>query len=527
MRRYLLGLAATAVALTAGCVSDPTGDLAGTPARIITSLSQGTVRVGDSILVTAQLRDAQNVTLAIQPEVSSQTPAVLSVSTVNAAPVPELRFYVKGLAFGLGTVAVSYGSLDPVEISVQAAAATIGILGVPETMRSGETATVSLTGLDVDGNPVAGVGPLTLESDNEAVLDLDTTTMTVTAIQAGSAVLSASGPQDAEGELTVAVVPGVAASAAFGAATFGAIPAAGTSTLELLVLDAAGNQNTNIPEVLSVIVNSSNTGVASVAAVVEDTAGGGTERHIFVTATGVAGGKSSISGSVTTSEGVLAVPAVQVTVLAPQITASAPSSAAGSIITINGAGLADPDFVTAVLVDGAPVGNVTSASATQVTAQMPTLLAGTYDLEVSVGGVVSNTDSWTQTANFDEAATEPNDAQGQEAPISASFKFSGAADFDTDYFELFQFTVSEDNVVIALELAFGGAGSDFDALIYPKGAQDPGTYSEDTCGFALSTGASPEKGDCTLGAAGTYVLEIVWYAGAGTTTWTATGTIKN
>ena len=136
----------------------------------------------------------------------------------------------------------------------------------------------------------------------------------------------------------------------------------------------------------------------------------------------------------------------------------------------------------------------------------------------------SNLDSWTQTTDFNEAATEPNDVQGEEAPISASFDFSGTADEATDFSDLFEFTVSADDLVIDLELSWGDS-NDLDALIYPKGAQNPGDYSVDACDFALSSTANPEVGSCTLGAAGTYVLEILHY-GTGPTTYTVRGTIQ-
>jgi hypothetical protein len=356
------------------------------------------------------------------------------------------------------------------------------------------------------------------------VLALDTATLVVTAIEAGVSTLTASGP-NSTGQQAVLVLPGVPASAELSAADFGAVSAGGTATLELLVLDAAGNQNTNIGEITSAAVTTSDAGVATVAASVVDTADEGTRREIFVTVTGVASGTADISGSVTTSEGVFAFAATPVTVLDPQVTTSAPTGAAGAVITIDGTGLAAADFETQVLVDGAPVGNVTSVSATQIMAQMPTLLAGTYDLEVVVGGVVSNADTWTQLVDFVELATEPNDGQGQEAPISASFEFSGTADETTDFSDLFEFTVSADGLVIDLELAWGD-GNDLDVLIYPKGAQDPGDYDEDACEFDLSSLANPESGTCTLGVAGTYTLEILHY-GTGPTTYTVTGTIRN
>lgn len=524
MKRDLLGLAAIILlAAGAGCTTDPTDTLSEGISTVSTSLSHTDLVIGDSVAVTAETKDNQGVAIPDPlPAATSLTPAIVSVTAANVAPLAQTRFYIKALTYGTGEVEVTAGG-ETVTITIDTWPARIDIAGVPDTMRSGETATATLTALDANGDPVAGTD-ITLESSDEDVLALDEATLVVTAVEAGVSTLNATGP-NSSGAFPVLVLPGVPASAELSAATFGGVSSGGTSTLELLVLDAAGNENHNIGEITSVAVNSSDAGIATVAAVVVDTADEGTRREIFVTATGVGSGTADISGTVTTSEGVFLFAAVPVTVLDPQVTASTPTGLPGATITINGTGLAAAGFETVVLVDGAPVGNVTAASPTQVTAQMPTLLAGTYDLEVSVGGIVSNADTWTQTLDYVELAGEPNDAQGQEAPISASFEFSGTADETLDFSDLFEFTVSADGLVIDLELAWGD-NNDLDVLIYPKGAQDPGDYAEDACEFDLSTLSNPESGTCTLGDAGTYTLEILHY-GTGPTTYTVKGTIRN
>lgn len=522
MKRTVIGLAATILAVGVGCAKDPTESLSEGVGGISTSLSYVEIVVGDSVVVIAETKDNQGVTTAELPTIASQTPSIVSTSDAYLPPLPIQRFYIKALTYGKADVVASAGG-QSATITVQTWPAEIGITGVADTLRSGATATATLTALDANGDPIAGVDSLSLESDDTDVLALDTATKVVTALGAGLATLTAAGP-NSTGAISVRVIPGVPASAQLDATSFGAVAAAGTSTLELLLRDAAGNQNRNIGEITSVAVNSSDNGIATVAAAVVDTAADDTERQIFVTATGVGAGTANITGSVTTTAGVFAFAAASVTVLDPRVAAAAPTGAAGAVIVINGTGLAATGFETQVLIDGAPVGNVTAVSAGQVTAQMPTLVAGTYDLEVVVGGVVSNADTWTQNANFNEAGTEPNDAQGEEAPISASFEFSGSADEATDFSDLFEFTVSADDLVIDLELSWADA-SDIDVLIYPKGAQDPGDYAEDACGFDLSSLAKPEVGVCTLGDAGTYTLEIVHY-GTGPTTYTVKGTIR-
>jgi hypothetical protein len=511
------------------CASDPTGDLSGGVAGVEASFSFLQVTVGDSVAVIAQTRDAQGNALTTLPDVASLDPSIAAVVVADQAPLAQRRFFVRGVAFGQTQVVVTSGGHEDT-VDIQTWPDVIDIRGVNALLRSGDVATASLVGVDAAGGDVAGVTPMRVVTDDSTVLAVDPVTNAVTARNSGIAILTATGPVNsagdtvARGTLAVKVVANVPAIAALSDTTFGAVGAGESKTLELVVLDANGNQNMDSSEVLSASLSVSDPGVASIAVAVEDTAQNGTERHIFVTVTGIAAGTVNVTGTVTTTAGALSVGTTPATVLFPQITASAPASAPGATLVIAGTGLASPGFETLVLVDGAVAGNITSATANAVTVQMPTLVPGTYDLEITVGGVISNTDAWTQVGAFAEAGTEPNDDTGQEAPISSSFAFSGTADQATDFSDLFQFTVTGDDFVLDLELAWGD-GNDLDVLIYPIGAQVPGTYSEDTCGFGLSSLANPESGSCELGAAGVYTLEILHY-GAGPTTYTVKGTIR-
>jgi hypothetical protein len=106
MNRRLFGLLAAVLAVgIAACVSDPTDELSGEPDRIVTSLNKVFLQPGDSVLVTAELQDAQGVPLPTLPEVTSADPAVVGVILADVPPLSVRRFYVKSL--GAGTVAVN------------------------------------------------------------------------------------------------------------------------------------------------------------------------------------------------------------------------------------------------------------------------------------------------------------------------------------------------------------------------------------------------------------------------------------
>ena len=165
-----------------------------------------------------------------------------------------------------------------------------------------------------------------------------------------------------------------------------------------------------------------------------------------MTVTGVASGVTEISGVATTSTGPLPWGPVDATVLDPVITPATPSGAYGSTITINGSGFVAAGFETLVLVDGDALANILTLSATQITAQAPTLgTAGATILEVSVGGVASNADSWTQVGVFDPMTLWPAAGLTAETaiPISVPATFSGsfAGTVNTDQY--FRFTVSD------------------------------------------------------------------------------------
>ena len=121
MQRHLLGLAALAVVLgAAGCVKDPTSGLAGTPTRIVASYAKLLMTEGDTVRVTAELRDEQGAPLNIMPVASAPTPTVVDVvSQEQALPQPYLQFDVAGVAAGAGIIVLSYENLaDTITVAV-------------------------------------------------------------------------------------------------------------------------------------------------------------------------------------------------------------------------------------------------------------------------------------------------------------------------------------------------------------------------------------------------------------------------
>lgn len=108
MKRHLWGLALAGMLIGfAGCATDPTSDLSGTPDRIVPTYSKMFMFPGDSLVVTAQVRDEQGTALAIPVTVSSSDAAVAAVGDDPLEPYEDTRFYVRGDGVGGATLTLT------------------------------------------------------------------------------------------------------------------------------------------------------------------------------------------------------------------------------------------------------------------------------------------------------------------------------------------------------------------------------------------------------------------------------------
>jgi hypothetical protein len=169
MQRHLLGLAALAMVLSAaGCVKDPTSGLAGTPTRIVASYAKLLMTEGDTVRVTAELRDEQGAPLDIMPVASAPTPAVVDVVRQSqASPQAYLQVDVAGVAAGAGIIVLSYESLaDTITVAVFPVTFD-GAVSVKTAAGSVVTFDPAATTVDIDGVPAR---PLTLTADAITVI---------------------------------------------------------------------------------------------------------------------------------------------------------------------------------------------------------------------------------------------------------------------------------------------------------------------------------------------------------------------
>ena len=102
MKRQLLGFmsAALVAVLAVGCKTDPTASLAGGVARITTSLSFVTMNLGDSVFLSAVVRDQAGDPVTVAATATSADASISDLSPVTTTPLAQTAFYVKGLAPG-------------------------------------------------------------------------------------------------------------------------------------------------------------------------------------------------------------------------------------------------------------------------------------------------------------------------------------------------------------------------------------------------------------------------------------------
>ncbi len=235
MKRDFIGLGAIIlVAVGSGCTTDPTDSLDDGIGGVSTSVSYVEINVADSVAVIAETKDNQGVTITTLPDVSSQTPSIVSVVMADVPPLAQRRFYIKALAFGEGTIAVTSGG-KTATITVATFPAKVEISGAPDTLGSGESVQLAISPLDAAGNPVTVPDSLfTWEASPASAMTVDATVL-ATAQAPGNATVTLTGPGDVSATANVVVAAGAfggtlsASSAAPGALITATKAAAGPS----------------------------------------------------------------------------------------------------------------------------------------------------------------------------------------------------------------------------------------------------------------------------------------------------------
>ena len=371
---------------------------------------------------------------------------------------PGLYEVTGGSVLGETCINLTSGS-NTATVDVTVVADEIDVVSAPATLRAGEVGQVVAQLIDADGNPVAPYAPedAAFSSDNTDVAEFTDDVGNFSTSEAGAAVLTVTwSGQEANGtaglgversvDHTLTVLANVPAMAAFA----GPIPGLGAgedATVEVIVSDAEGNQNTNADEITGCTVTSADVLVATATCEVVAGMEATDPVTVEVTVTAAGPGTSDISGTVLTSEGAIPYGPATATVIAPSVTGlSAASGGFAETVTISGVGLAADGFVTLVWVDGEQLGNFTVVSDTEITAQMPTYAdPGVGHLVVVTVAGIPSTEAitWEQTNSC--VAQDFPDEPGFDGPfvfVSLPLECNGTLAGPQD--DWFWFDISED-----------------------------------------------------------------------------------
>ncbi|MFQ5747136.1 MAG: IPT/TIG domain-containing protein [Gemmatimonadota bacterium] len=546
-----LGISVLALGVVAlgACNDDPTDFGETTPTRLQVNPTTMIIPAGRTgELDVVALNQGGEPTFGAVSATPGCGPATVTVADdPQQTPIqpPGQMIVTAGSTLGTACIVIASGGVTDT-VNVVVVADDIVVTSAPSVLRAGQTGTVVVDIVDANGTSVTPFAPTdaTWATSNSNVVAVDASG-NLTTTQSGSAAITATWSGTAATSTTglgvtvsttasVQVDPNVPTSAVWDAAvsggSFGSLPLGNTLNTEAVVLDALGNQNTFLSEVLGVTVVSDNPGavmaVASLDTVVNPIDSTDVSAHANVVLTAVGGGVANITATVTTSNGVFVTPTASIGVPAPAIT-SAPASgplASTNVITGSGFDLSGVGVATNVTVNGLNV-IFTVDSDTQITAIMPTLdQAGTFPLVVDVGGVTAST-TWTQTANFNEG--EPgNDAFGTEPIVSVPMNVNGtisAAELPQAFgqYDLFTFTLAQ-TATVNFTITWDAVPEDVDIYIWdhtflpgPDGTF--GTFPNGwACGAAGGSGGGgfqPETtGSCQL-APGTYSAWVYGFLG--------------
>ncbi len=452
VRTTVVVLAAGLAGLTLGCPdSNPVSENRKDSAVLTLNPGHVVVDAGDTSRVNANtLNVFGDPTLGGLTFTACDSKVEVSLDPERVDIEPPDRAIVVGKTLGSSCVVATSGGLTDTAF-VDVVAAALEVVSAPDTLRAGQTDEVVVQTVDKAG---AAVGPfartdVVYSSGNTASVQLTDSMGSVSAPQSGFSVINAQwsgGGITRALDHTIVVVANVPASAALESSSFPALAAGDSATLEAIVSDVLGNQNTEESEILGITAQSSDAGVAMVNAALV----AGSSVQAFITASAVGAGTANVTGTVMTTAGDFALGPATVTVLNPIIGSLTPSSGPpASVTTISGSGFSAAGFETLVLVDGKILGNITVVSDNQIDAQMPTLgTGGTFDVQVTVGGIPSGMDTWTQVGGFDPANSEPANEVPETAPvISLPANFSGSFAGTTAVYDMFRFTLADDATV--------------------------------------------------------------------------------
>lgn len=156
MNARILGLVGVVAAVVAGCKSDPTNSVVGTPARVGFQFRTLRITVADSTPTFATVLDQGSNPLVNPVTITACDPTTIAVAHVaSGAPLVQTNFYVKGMKYGTAcVVATANGLTDTMQVA--ALPDHITVSSGPDTVVSGVPATYGFTWFDKANDSIKG-----------------------------------------------------------------------------------------------------------------------------------------------------------------------------------------------------------------------------------------------------------------------------------------------------------------------------------------------------------------------------------
>jgi hypothetical protein len=210
VHRTSLAGAAVLALLAGGCSDDPTATGQGDAAAFLLSRSVSYQSVGGHFQLTAAVVDAQHTRLNQRVEVTSTAANVLRVdSTVYLRELAETRVFVTAVGFdttGAARLVYRVGTLQDTTTVITLPAGLRATAA--DRLNSGESTTIQVQGLDVDGQPFGAV-PFRVSNAGTAAIVSVTPAGAITAKAPGTTEIEVTGPGgQVKATVTVTVVPG-------------------------------------------------------------------------------------------------------------------------------------------------------------------------------------------------------------------------------------------------------------------------------------------------------------------------------
>lgn len=201
VRTFVRALSAATVAvlplfLALACSEDPTEAGTGEPAALLLSRETTFQSVGGSFNITVRVTDNKGTRLATPVSATSTDGSVVRVdSIVTVAELTETRVFLTSLVFDTIGTGVVFTAADLEEtLTVVGLPATLAVTPIEDTLLSGDSAVITVEGLDVNGTSFGPVPFEITDIGDESIVEATPSGSAVSGKAPGVTIVEVTGP---------------------------------------------------------------------------------------------------------------------------------------------------------------------------------------------------------------------------------------------------------------------------------------------------------------------------------------------